>query len=125
MDCAGGLTQGVRVQTLTPEQEAVVETVAYPFQADWHTTLCMLSLQRQSKPVTLDAVRAMALPDLGVSSPVVQSLMPTATATTVLLQPLTVLGMGNRLACAPLAPLPSAPDPTSRRFAAVAHSPGG
>ena len=101
-----GLTGGVCVQTLTPEQEAVVETVAYPFQADWHTTLCVLSLQRQKKPVTLDAVRAMALPDLAVSSPVARSLMPTASATTVLLQPLTVLGMGNRLACAPLAPVP-------------------
>lgn len=84
-------------EILTPEQEAVLETAAYPFQADWHTMICILSLQKQSRAVTKGALKAMALPDLTISSLAIEPLLPCITASQLLLKPLTVLGMGTRL----------------------------
>lgn len=87
------------MQTLTPEQEAKLDCVAYPFQPDWHTMLCVAALQQRGQPVNPQTVNAMALPDLNVTSPVVQPLLPVVRASQLLLQPMTALGIGGRLAC--------------------------
>lgn len=96
---AGGELGEVRLQTLTPEQEAALESLAYPFKPDWHTMLCVLELRKTGMPVTAASVAEMALPDLSFAIPGVAQLMPTVTATQLLLRPMTSLGMGVRLHC--------------------------
>ena len=87
------------LQTITVEQEATLETLAYPFLPDWHSMACVLALQRQAGDVSSAEIASMALPDLSLDSPLAARLAPVVTPAELLLQPMMSHGMGLRLAC--------------------------